>query len=56
MSAILLHKQSELKKIQVQNSLVKNKILPIKQPNLKWEDLAGLSWIILDSEMIIDGI
>lgn len=48
MSTILVQKQPRLEKISVQNTLAKNKISPTRQSDLKWEDIAGLSWILLD--------
>ncbi|WP_179372178.1 hypothetical protein [Nitrosopumilus ureiphilus] len=51
MSAILIHKQSEINQIQNPSKNKYKKVLTIE--NLKqfnWEDVAGLSWILLDKE------
>ncbi|NNL59074.1 MAG: hypothetical protein HKP31_06410 [Nitrosopumilus sp.] len=50
MSTILIHKQSETN--QIQNMKIKRTKVPAVE-NVKefcWEDVAGLSWILLDEE------
>jgi len=51
MSTILMHRQPEPSEILVESTPVKKgEKLEIKQnsTNIKWEDVAGLSWIMLD--------
>ena len=50
MSTILIHKENELKETLNQKTSrgIENKMH--QAPNIKWQDFAGLSWILLDGE------
>ncbi|MGY5149971.1 MAG: hypothetical protein ACW9W3_07890 [Candidatus Nitrosopumilus sp. bin_68KS] len=51
MSTILIHRNSELNPIQNTMTLKSSKVPAIENiEQFHWEDVAGLSWILLDEE------